>query len=504
MFRLSVTSFTILALSSGAAPAEITADEVWQSWQARLSNLGYDVTGSPDREGDRLVIRDLGLTQALPDEGGRAELRIGRIAFEGRDDGTVAVIYPETMPMAVAVMPEEGETMTATLTLSHDALSVVASGTPDRIGYAYDAGSLRLALGDVTVDGAPMDGLTGRMSLSDVSGTSESTLEANMRQSAQTLVSGAMSYALAAAPPDADSRVRLEGSAESLELETRMTAPLDTGLADMAAALEAGFSVEGRLAFGAGKSLSVVTDAGETTRATSRSARSELGMALADDGLVAELESVGAAGEMDGGDLPFPVAYEAEEAAARLALPVARDDAAQPFELSVDLSQVSVSEDIWAMIDPEATLPRDPANLALALTGSGQLRVDLFDEAAMDALETGDATGFVPERLVLERLLVDLAGATLTGAGAVDIAPEESDAMGLPAAEGAIDLRLEGGNGLLDRLVAIGLLSQDEAATARMMAAMFAQPTEGEADTLTSRIEIEQDGSVTVNGQRMR
>ena len=48
--------------------------------------------------------------------------------------------------------------------------------------------------------------------------------------------------------------------------------------------------------------------------------------------------------------------------------------------------------------------------------------------------------------------------------------------MEMPAAEGAIDLRLEGGNTLLDRLVAIGLLSQDEAATARMMAAMFARP----------------------------
>ena len=35
--------------------------------------------------------------------------------------------------------------------------------------------ALRLALGDVTVDGEPMDGLTGALRFDDVSGTSEST-----------------------------------------------------------------------------------------------------------------------------------------------------------------------------------------------------------------------------------------------------------------------------------------------------------------------------------------
>jgi len=497
-------SFTVLALTSGTVLADVTADEVWQSWQARLSDLGYEVTGSPERDGDRLVIRDLGLSQSLRDDGGRAELRIGRIAFEDRDDGTVAVIYPETMPMAVAVMPEEGKAVTATLTLSHDDLSVIASGTPDRIGYAYDAAALRLEIGDATVDGAPMEGLTGRMSLSDLSGTRESTLEAGMRRSVQRLVSGPMSYVLDVAPPDADSRLRLEGRAESLAAETGMTVPGDAGPEDMAAALNAGFAVEGRLAFGPGESLSVMTEEDETSRATSGSARSQLEMALSDNGLSAAFESEESVGRMEGGDLPFPVDYEAARVALRLALPVARDDAAQEFDLEIDLSEVSVSDDLWAMLDPDETLPRDPASLALGLSGRARLRADLFDEQAMAALEDGDRTGFEPERLVLETLLLEIAGATFTGAGAIDIDAGESDAMGLPAADGAIDLRLEGGNTLLDRLVAIGLLPQEQAMTARMMAAMFAQPVEGAEDTLTSRIEIAPSGSVTVNGERMR
>jgi hypothetical protein len=506
MFRLSVMSATLLALSSGAGLADITADDVWQSWQARLSDLGYEVSGTPERDGDRLVVPDIRLSQTLADDGGRAELRIGRIAFADRDDGTVAVIYPETMPMEVVVTPEEGETVTAMLTLSHDALSIIASGTAERIGYAYEGDSLRLALGEVTVDGEAMDGLNGELRFDDVSGTSESAVEAGVRRSAQTLVSGAMSYAVTAEPPEEEEEgtLRLEGRADSLALDTRMTAPVDTGLEDLAAALNAGFAVDAQLVFGAGESLTVVTDEEGTSRATSRSAGSGLELALSDEGLVTAFDSTGTAGRLEGGDLPFPVAYEAEKAAARLVLPVARDDASQEFELSVDLSDVSVSEEIWAQIDPEGTLPRDPASLALALSGRGQLRVDIFDESAVEALEAGDRTGFAPERLVVERLLLELAGATLTGTGAVDIEPDESEGLEVPAAEGAIDLQLDGGNRLLDRLVAIGLLSQDQAATARMMAAMFARPAEGEADRLTSRIEIERDGSVTVNGQRMR
>ena len=507
MFRLSAMSATLLALSSGAGLADITADDVWQSWQARLSDLGYEVSGTPGREGDRLVVPDIRLSQTLEDDGGRAELRIGRIAFADRDDGTVAVIYPETMPMEVVVTPEEGETVTATLTLSHDDLSIIASGTAERIGYAYEGDALRLALGEVTVDGEAMDGLSGALRFDDVSGTSESAVEAGVRRSAQTLASGAMSYALTAEPPEdaeEEGSLRLEGRADSLALDTRMTAPVDTGLEDLAAALNAGFAVDAQLVFGPGESLTVVTDEDGTSRATSRSAGSGLELALSDEGLVTAFDSAGAAGRLEGGDLPFPVAYEAEKAAARLVLPVARDDAAQEFELSVDLSEVSVSEEIWAQIDPEGTLPRDPASLAFALSGAGQVRVDLFDEEAMEALEDGDSSGFEPERVVLERLLLELAGATLTGTGALDIEPGETDGLEMPAAEGAIDLQLDGGNTLLDRLVAIGVLSQDEAATARMMAAMFARPAEDEADRLTSRIEIERDGSVTVNGQRMR
>ena len=61
-----------------------------------------------------------------------------------------------------------------------------------------------------------------------------------------------------------------------------------------------------------------------------------------------------------------------------------------------------------------------------------------------------------------------------------------------------------GVNGLLDNLVAMGLLPDEEAMGARMAMGMFARPG-GEEDTLVSKIEVDgETGQVLANGQRLR
>ncbi|MEL6412108.1 MAG: DUF2125 domain-containing protein, partial [Pseudomonadota bacterium] len=74
---------------------------------------------------------------------------------------------------------------------------------------------------------------------------------------------------------------------------------------------------------------------------------------------------------------------------------------------------------------------------------------------------------------------------------------------GFPAPDGAIDLSLVGGNGLLDKLVAMGLVPEEQATGARLMLGLFTVPGT-EADSLTSKIEVRPDGQVLANGQRLR
>ena len=49
----------------------------------------------------------------------------------------------------------------------------------------------------------------------------------------------------------------------------------------------------------------------------------------------------------------------------------------------------------------------------------------------------------------------------------------------------------------------MGLVPEEQAMGARMMMGLFARPGDGE-DTLVSTIEVQEDGSVLANGQRIR
>jgi hypothetical protein len=502
MLRFPAVSLFVLGLSAGAASADLSADDVWQDWQALLTDLGYSVSGAPERAGSRLVIPDFGLSQSLPDAGGRVEMRLGRIALHERGDGTVEVIYPETMPMAFAMMPRDGEAVTAIVTLRHEGLAITASGTPNRLVYSYAADDLRVDLGEVTIGGAPVDGAQGMLRLGAVTGRSEGVVEDGAQHLTQEISAGPVGYSFALDDPESGVALAYEGAAESLEYDGSVRLPEGHALDDLPAALRAGLRIANRMTFGPGESRFSSTEDGIASRGTSRSAGTGIEMTISDEGLGLGLRSADMEARVEGGGLPFPIGYAAERAAGSLTMPVAKGDAAQPFALSVDLAGLTLAEDVWAVLDPAAALPRDPASLTVDLSGTGKLLVDLFDEAAMAALESGDRTAFEPERLVLDSLLLELAGARLSGAGALDIEP--GDGTEIPAADGAVDLRLEGGNALLDRLVAMGVLPENQAMTVRMMAAMFSVPVADEPDTLTSRVEFGKDGSIAVNGQRMR
>jgi hypothetical protein len=104
----------------------------------------------------------------------------------------------------------------------------------------------------------------------------------------------------------------------------------------------------------------------------------------------------------------------------------------------------------------------------------------------------------------INALELTAAGASLTGTGAFEIDNSDTQTFsGMPKPVGAVDLKLVGGNGLIDKLVAMGLLPEDQAMGARMMMGLFTIPS-GTPDTLTSKIEVNDQGHVLANGQRLR
>ena len=73
---------------------------------------------------------------------------------------------------------------------------------------------------------------------------------------------------------------------------------------------------------------------------------------------------------------------------------------------------------------------------------------------------------------------------------------------GCPGPNGLITVGIKGVNKLVENLIALGILTEDDAMGFRMGLAMFARPGAG-PDELTSEIEFK-DGGLFANGQQLQ
>ena len=163
-----------------------------------------------------------------------------------------------------------------------------------------------------------------------------------------------------------------------------------------------------------------------------------------------------------------------------------------------------MSDMLSSIFDPSGTLPHDPATILVDLNGKMRVLVDMFDPNIEEIMMTTDSPPAELHAVTLNNLLVSAAGAELSGAG--DFSFDNNDLVtygGMPAPSGAIDLKLVGANGLMDKLVAMGLIGDQEVMGARMGMGMLAVAGEGE-DTLISKIEMTADGQIIANGQRIK
>ena len=106
--------------------------------------------------------------------------------------------------------------------------------------------------------------------------------------------------------------------------------------------------------------------------------------------------------------------------------------------------------------------------------------------------------------VTLEGLTIEAAGSKITGTGAFEFDNSDMDSFEVfPRPEGALNLQVSGANGLIDKLIQMGVLAEQDAMGARMMLSMFTVP--GAApDSMSSKIEITGEGHILANGQRIK
>jgi Uncharacterized protein conserved in bacteria (DUF2125) len=488
-----------------AARADVTAEQVWQDWQAYYTDMGQTVSAdTTERQGDTLVVTGVKMSTSAPEasyEGTIAEIRLRDVG-----DGTVEVTLSEEIPLTMNATPAEGEPAQMAMKFTHKGMKVIASGAPETMEYALDAPELAFALDEVKADGstAPIKML---MTFNGSKGVTRSEKGAAGRSVSYDLNAQSLDMTVAGAEPEGGGTFNMTATMNGIGGSGSMTLPQGADMKDVNAALKAGTTINGDFAYTDGAYKIDATGPDGAFVADSTTSAGKLNFSMSQGGIAYGGESGLGTMTLSGAAMPFPIEASIGQSAFNIALPVVKSEAATPASFVMKLVDLKVSDALWNMIDPGAQLPRDPATLIVDLSGAVRPLIDLFDpkqtEAFASTVEGADAAATPPSpfevtEAKINRLQVKAAGAELTGQGAVTF----DNSAGTPKPLGAIELNLTGANKLMDTLVAMGLLPEEQIMGARMMLGLFAVPT-GE-DAVTSKIEFKEDGGIYANGQRLQ
>ncbi|MBM1308905.1 hypothetical protein JQT66_01845 [Sulfitobacter mediterraneus] len=509
MSRFSTSSLCFavpMVFLSQAALADLTPAQVWGDWQQYMEGMGYSVQGQQSASGNNLTVSDIQLGFEMPDQAGSMNMSMGTIVFVGQGDGSVAVVMPETLPM---VMTGTDGTSSSAFKLTMDYIqnghSMIVSGTPEQMNYAYTADTFGLKLQQLEADGEVIGPETARFDVTGTGLVSNTNMTiGDLRDYQQTGSVGGISYDLFVDNPQEGNQVSLNGNLQNLEMSAEGAIPLlPEKASDTSAMIKAGFEITG--AFNAGSSATAmqVTDPvnGDMSLNTS-SQGSRLSVDLGADGVSYGGGQTNLQVTMNVADLPFPIELSMAQSAFNLAIPVSKSDEQQDFAFGLTMGDFQMSDLIWGIFDPAGQLPRDPATLVIDLAGKAKLLVDYLDPKVAENMGA-DVPGEV-EAVTINKLLLDAVGAKFEADGKVALDNTDKTTIpGFPKPVGSISFTLDGANGLIDKLVSMGLIPADQAMMPRMMMGMITVPAGG-PDQLKSKIDFTTDGQILANGQRIK
>lgn len=308
----------------------------------------------------------------------------------------------------------------------------------------------------------------------------------------------------------------------SMNSDTAMPAGDKTMKDDLTAMLKAGMAVKGDV-----KIASITGNLDMVTKDEEGQMRPvALKMDSADNALTfamdqARINYAGASGATKGEltvpEFPVPMGYGLTDTKFNVDFPIAVSDQPQNFTVSYLLNGVTMTDSIWALFDPQATLPRDPASIDVDLAGSVKVLRDFFDPATMDAAAKMEDPNLSDEQraalmdemmappvdlrdITINKVALNMLGAKADVTGKL-AAPEQGD---MQAPVGTISGKFEGVPALLEKLGSIGLVPAEQMMGVQMMLQMFSKPDAQNPNVLTTELEFKEGGQVFANGQQVK
>ena len=488
-------------LVTQAAWADLTPAQVWGDWKQYMQGMGYTISANETANGADLMVSDISMSLSLPDNAGDMSMSMGSLNFV-QNGAAVNVVMPEVMPFTINAS-DGSEAFSMQFEFAQNGHNMTASGTPDEPTYAYSADNVSMSLIQLEAEGQTYGPANAKVAVNATGVQSTTTMKlGELRNYQQTGAFETMDYDIAIDNPEEPVKFKMSGNLAGVSFDGGGAVPLQIlDTSDMASMLKAGFAVSGQFNYGSGAMVIDVTDPDTGNFAAESSSQGgSLGVVMNAKELAYNGAQSNVSMNVRSAQLPFPVEMSMAQSGFNLAMPISASDDVQDFAFGITLGDFVMSDLIWSIFDPTAQLPRDPATVELDLTGKAKMVIDIMDpEATAQAEVPGEL-----HAMTLGKLLVSAAGATLQGDG--DFTFDNTDMTtypDIPKPIGAINLALAGGNGLMDKLVAMGLLPEEQAMGARMMMGLFAVP--GDApDTLKSTVEFNEAGQILANGQRIK
>lgn len=486
-----------LATLPALANADVTAEQVWKSWKAELDLIGAESIsiGSERVSPDAVTIENMQITLTDPDI--RMLATLESLRFTANGDGTVDVILPPAMPVTFTAA-DGSPSNRVTLSIGFGDMAMTASGDTDSLTYDLATDRTTLAITEAVEDGEPIP-VTATVFVNDLGGTY--SFSGNDPQ--------VISYDLAAGSIDllmeiADESDLFNITSQFNSISVVASATLPEGFDPNApeAAIAAGLAGESSYSYGPSKTLVTIMEDGLTHSAIITGDGGGAAAAINGERLAVSSSLGGLNVEVSTMMLPAPVTISLGNYNIALNTPLARSLTPEPFSAALGITDLVIDDMLWGMIDPAGSFDNGPISAEIALSGTLRLLFDLLDPEQAEMMLDADMPAEL-HGLSIDALRLSGVGAEVTGSGAFELDYTRPGPIpDMPSAQGSAILEAIGLNALLEKLAALGMLPEDQVMGARMMLGMFANVVG--PDQLRSTLEINEQGHVIVNGQRIQ
>lgn len=495
-------------MAATSAPA-LTADELWAAWQKDYTTLGYEIsTGGQSRAGDTVTITDLVLTQKdseTDSEGktiaSRTQLEIPSVALTEQPDGTVLAKTSPTITAHSESRIDTSAPVSVTIRVDQQDANALVSGTPEALAYKFDAPKVTVTLVDAQTTkadgGAAPSPVAFAMTLQGIKANYATALADGLQKQASHVTIDSLSMNGSGTDDESGASYAIAATMNDMEGNNASTLPEGVDISDLGAAVAKGASVSFSGSYGtASLQISQSGDA-KSMQISATSQSGTTSGAMSSDGFIYKAAAQNPHIELQKSpdpSLPVPMSADLSQISTEFSFPLAQADAAQPFSGKVTMTGLTVSDSVWALLDPNRKLPRTPADLSVDLGGMARISGDLFGPQTAPA----QSAPVEIDRVDINNVHLSIAGLTLDGKGGATV----DNSAGTPVPSGAVDLSLTGANALMDNLVSIGLAQQQQSMIVKMMLGLYA--VQAGPDAYTSKIEMKPTGEILANGQRIR